>query len=193
MSFAYQVSMSGPLKQGELLHNVWEHQVDYPAEKFSDDHQLTINPVVHPLVMVMNAACDLEWDYNSRFRDQPDYIPLPEPFRPHVLLPHIILCDVFEEADIRNRLTNRGLIDRVQQGRDIRYHFLELAKIQGTDEELPKFYLDFKRVFGIPTPALYGAIGSGYIKRLAVLPDIYAHHLSQRFYFFQGRIGLPDE
>ena len=193
MPFEYQASIPGSLKQGELLYNVWEHQVDHPAEKPLDGHQLTTIPVVHPLVMVMNAACDLEWDYNSRFDDQPDYTPLPEPINPQVLLPHIILCDVFEEANIRDRLTNRGFIKRAQEGRDIRYHFFRPAKIQGTDEELPQFYLDFKRVFGIPTTALYGAIGSGSTGRQAILPDIYAQHLIQRFYFFQGRIGLPDE
>ena len=106
MPFEYQASIPGALKQGELLHNVWEYQVDHPAEKPLDGHQLTTIPVGHPLVMVMNAACDLEWDYNSRFDDQPDYTPLPEPVRPHVLLPHIILCDVFEEADIRDRQRN---------------------------------------------------------------------------------------
>lgn len=193
MPFEYQASVLGPLKQGELLHNVWEHQVDFPAEGPPDGHTLTTMPVVHPLVMVMNAACDLEWDYDSRFHNQPDYTPLPEPVRPQVLLPHIILCDVFEEANIRDRLTNRGFIDRAQQGRDIRYHFFQPAKIQSTDEDLPRFYLDFKRVFGIPTMALYQAIRSGHIKRLAVLPNIYCMHLIQRFYFFHSRIGLPDE
>ena len=56
MPFEYQASVLGPLKQGELLHNVWEHQVAFPAEGPPDGHTLTTMPDVPSLLGSVNKT-----------------------------------------------------------------------------------------------------------------------------------------
>ena len=68
MSFAYEPSpQDEALIQGEILHGVHEFVADVPAQALSQDLEITFNPIEHNLIMVMNPACDLEWDYVSRF------------------------------------------------------------------------------------------------------------------------------
>ncbi len=187
MSFKYELSPEvGALIQGEILHGVHEFVADVPAQASSQDLEITFNPIEHNLVMVMNPACDLEWDYVSRFTG---------PRKPQNELVQIFFCDVYEEENIRQRSElNSGLFSNVKKNQNERYHHIQEAPIANSDKvlSLPDLYMDFKNVFGIATLNIYSAIEEGGIDRIAVVPPVYVQHLMQRFYNFRGRIGLPD-
>lgn len=187
MSFKYEPSPEvGALIQGEILHGVHEFVANVPAQASSQDLEITFNPIGHNLVMVMNPACDLEWDYVSRFTGSR---------KPQNELAQIFFCDVYEEENIRQRSQlNSGLFSNVKKNQNERYHHLQEASIANSDQvrPLPDLYMDFKNVFGIATLSIYRAIEEGGIDRIAVVPPVYVQYLMQRFYNFRGRIGLPD-
>lgn len=185
MPFEYEPSPKDKaLLQGEILFGVHEFVADVPAQVLPSGLEITFNTVEHNLAMVMNPACDLEWDYVSRFTG---------PQKPQNELAQVFLCDVYEEADIRHRSSlNSSLFRNVKSNQNERYHHLQEAPIANHDRVLPDLYMDFKNVFGIATLSIYRALESGGIDRIAVVPPVYVQHLMQRFYNFRGRIALPD-
>jgi len=152
----------------------------------------------------MSALCDLEWDYKARFgegttTDLTDAATeasgrlSTEHDHPR-LIPHVLLCEVYEEANIHNRPSlNASLWNRIAQNQDERYHHLKPAPVgEPAVRDLPDLYLDFKKAFALPTEALYMGIDAGSARRVAVVPPVYIHDLMHRFYGFLSRVGIPD-
>lgn len=147
-------------------------------------------------MIVMTAVCDLEQDFNTRFPDDDSK----QRYRsatvdkndPH-LVPHVLLCEVFEEAEIRGLSQFRSDIwKRIRQNQDERYHHLPAGAIgEPAVDNLPDLYLDFKKTIALPTASLYEGLREGQVRRLAVVPVIYIHDLIHRFYGFLSRVGLP--
>jgi len=187
----------GALRQGELLGEIWEHRPEHPPTALSSDASIQYRSVRHPLVMVMNPDCDLEWDFQSRFPDestQSTYTPAPEASKPNVLISHVLLCDVYEKGNIINRVPpGRDIWKRIEQNQDERYHHFPPASVcNSLREDLPDLFLDFKKVFGLPTESLYGGLRIHAVSRIALVPPIYIHDLTHRFYGFLSRVGLPE-
>ena len=185
MPFEYEPSPKDKaLLQGEILFGVHEFVAEVPAQAPRRDSEITFNVIEHNLAMVMNPACDLEWDYTSRFQG---------PQKPQNELAQIFLCEIYEEENIRHRSNlNSSLFRNVKSNQNERYHHLREAAVANDDRVLPDLYMDFKNVFGIATPSIYRAIAKGGIDRIAVVPPVYVQHLMQRFYNFRGGIALPD-
>jgi len=185
---------SGALRQGEILGDLWEHRPvrSGGASRGSDGSE--IQSLLHPRVIVMTADCDLEQDFTVRFDDDRpgNYVDILE--RDYVnsaLLPHALLCDVYEATEIRSR-TPPGTEGwrRIQQNQNERYHHFGAADVnQGG--ELPDLYLDFKKTFALPVEDVYAGLG-GKVVRLAVVPPVYLHDVIHRLYNFLSRVGLPD-
>ena len=70
-------------------------------------------------------------------------------------------------------------------------HFLDSNKTDnGTD--VVEFFLDFKRVFTVSNEFIYAATEQGLMMRHGCLDQPWVQHLTHRFTFFLGRVGLPD-
>ena len=176
--------------QGEILSPVFEHRSSLPATELPGRVDVGfVVPIEYPLLMVMTANCDLLWDYDAR-KESGDEGPK--------IMPHILLCRLYEEAEIRNRpQINRRVWERIRDNQDERYYHLNAADIGNPAEgKLPDLYLDFKRSLSLPTRNVYLGIEnpetSSRINRVAVVPPIYIHDLIHRFYGFLSRIGTPD-
>jgi hypothetical protein len=190
----YQITNdNGELQQGEVLANVWEHRSEYPPIEPSDKVAPFIS-VHHPRMIVMTAECDMLWDYQARSgihdEDALTGIELNHPS----ILPHILLCEMYEQEEIRSTITGSDIWKRIRQNQDERYHHLIEAPFAGNsvNEALPDLYLDFKKTFSLPTRKLYEGLNNSNIARVAVVPPIYVHDLIHRFYGFLGRVAVPD-
>lgn len=197
MPLTYEASSrNGPFRQGELLGDIWEHRPDIPPIDIPEGTNIAYRSIHHSKVMVMNPACDIEWDYRARFQgDEAQQTLTPgEIEKPGVLISHVLLCDVYDIGGIQTIVPpGRDIWKRVEQNQDERYHHLVVAEIGvSTAITLPDLYLDFKKVFGIPTEQLYEGLRAAAITRIAVMPPIYLHDLMHRFYGFLSRIALPD-
>ena len=171
--------------QGELLSNVWEMQVDHPGVEISSDPaSFQHNPAEHPKVAIFTPDCDLLTDYLARYDAN-------NPGDDSKLLQHIQCCDVYEESEIRPGRFGSDLWRRIRQNQDERYHCLPPGETEGEFQH-PTFFLDFKRMFSLPTQFLYDSLDIGEIVRRGVIPPIWLHSLIQRYFAFHSRVGVPD-
>ena len=183
---------SGALRQGEVLRGVNEVTFDLediPAEIHSE-HTVKVGVKQHPLTIVLSPDCDLEWDYRSRKEDANSATKL---------ISHVLLCDLEDEGKLRpvrkssplNRVISSTHLNWVKRNRDERFHYIRPSGAT-TDFSLQDFYVDFKRLFAVQTEYLIRLTEEGQIERLGVLKPPWVQHLSHRFTFFLGRVGLPD-
>lgn len=186
---------NGPLRQGEILRDVWEHRALVPASKRQTDDPVEFVSIQHPLMVVMSADCDLEQDYKARHPEfaapehRDKFRSAPEKYQ----ISYVILCEAFEETSIRSLLPlGREFWNRVRGNQDERYHRFPSATIRGQELVLPDLYLDFKRYSPISTEQLYAGLATEGLERVAIVPPIYLHDLLHRFYGFLSRVGTPD-
>lgn len=188
----------GPVRQGEILRNVWEHRVDHSAGELPEHGEPPqIRSVQHPLVVVMNADCDLNWDYRERVADEEEGEE-PDPGTPALekrkYVPYVLVCDAYRRDALRPHIPGSDIFRRIDRNQDERYGKIFGAQIgEDGDEELPDLYLDFKKTFAVHTPHLYEAIDEGEVDRVALLPPVYVHYQIHRFYSFHSRVGIPDQ
>lgn len=196
MPFIYTPSQPvGELRQGEILSGMYDLQVCHEPIAPVEDGDIPVDPVLHPLVLVMTADCDLLQDYQARAnlgekrgeirvdRDEPG------------LLPYVLLCDLFLESELKSSLPQGSEIwRRVRQNQNERYHHLASAWIglEADQRWLPHLYMDFKKILATPPQWLYRALDKAAIKREAVIPSIHLQRTMQRFYAFQARVGEPE-
>ncbi|MDP2673713.1 MAG: hypothetical protein Q8Q00_02265 [Dehalococcoidia bacterium] len=173
---------SGPLRQGEILADIYEHRPLYPAAALAEDSTIEFRSYYHRLAIVMTPDCDLEWDCQARSEtDEAEESDHPQ------LLPHVLLCDVYGTSEIRQRVAGSDVWKRIQQNQDERYHHLSASPIW-----LPDIYMDFKKTLALATENLYSGMTSGGIRRVAVVPPLYLQDLTHRFYGFLSRVALPE-
>ena len=185
----------GPLRQGEILENVWELKSRDPASEPEPDAAPNVEPIHPPLSIVISPACDLDQDHKVRFPEDHESAPTPTEFESrHETVPYVSINTLYDEAEIRSaRNLSSDLWKRVRQNDNQRYHRLSpgpIGTIGSIDEPL---YLDFRKTIAIPTDGLYTAITSGKVRRIAVLLPLYAQDMSQRYHAYLSRVGLPDE
>ena len=165
-------------------------------EQLADGNSPTSYTVMpHEKVLVVTPDCDLFNDFFHRF--SPEIAELDETHersRQSHLLGHILCCDVYEQEDLKPSIARGSDIwSRVERNQDERYQRIpggQLAAQSGGEH--PAFFLDFKRVFSLPTALLYGSLKTGQVKRGGVIPPPWIHSLADRLFYFQGRVCLPN-
>lgn len=178
--------MSGELRQGEILADIWEHRLEVSlGEQPPNPPSATTQSMNHPLMIILTQDCDLLQDYNSRSEGLGDFV---EENHPR-MLPHILCTDLISWDDIRSRFPGGVSSGRLRKNQEERHHFLPAGGQTPLDQEL---FLDFKKVFGLPTKWLYLALNEGSVRRVALVPPIFLHDLIHRFFAFQSRVALPE-
>jgi hypothetical protein len=198
VAFAYETPPQlGALRQGEILAGIYEYRPRIPAMQQTVSTTVDVLPIRHPRMIVMTADCDLDWDFKARFPDHHvieccvDEVLLQQEALP-AIIPHILLCEVYESANVRARVPASDLWKRIRQNQDERYHYFHTAPIgKPSTGELSDICLDFKKTLALPTQSLYNGISARGITRVALVPPIYIHDLMHRFYGFLSRVGLP--
>ncbi len=170
-------------KQGEIIKDLLELQLQIPAENTIDLNQpLKFDRVDHPYSIVVSQDCALEWDYKARQGEAPE----------GKLLTHVLFCGLFSEDEIRGRNLTNELFRRVQRNQDERYHHLLAAPISGTEESIPELFADFKTTFSLPVEFVYWLISTARVDRRGSLPSPYLQDFMHRPYSFLGRVATPE-
>jgi hypothetical protein len=199
MGFAYEAAPAGgPLRQGELLSPVWEHRPLSPPTEIGEGESVPVLPVFHAMMVVITPDCDLIWDFHARFitdEARECYEPEAENIDAHASgLPHILLCDAYDENDVREQVQESRLRKLIRSNGHERYHYFPaVSEVAGKELEVPELYLDFKKPVAFATTQLYAGMRGGGVVRVARLMMAYRHDLVQRFTSFQGRVAIPAE
>jgi hypothetical protein len=174
------------LKQGEIVSSL--PQIVLSAESFysQKEKDLKVHRRMHPLAIVLTQDCDLERDFRERKQDEP---------KPEKLLPSVLFCEVQTAEELfSGRDINSKIWARIKINKDERYQFLNgiAPEEDAQGEGLPELGIDFKRYFTVPTDELYSRFEQE-TKRRCFLNPPYSQHLIFRFFYFQSRIGLPED
>ena len=186
-----------PSRQGEIVGPIWEHRSLVPPSELPSGTEVPIRSVRHELGVVMTPDCDLIWDFESRFADdaaRAAFTPEnPEAEKKAAAVPHVLLCEVYDEADIfdhvrESRLRRAGQGNRDRPGTAAR-------PARGTGRGCRKYNLDFRE----PLPcaaSLYicrrmpfsGEVNQNSLRSARV----YLHNLIHRFSLL-SRVGVPAD
>ena len=172
--------LNAPLAHGEILFNLLELAV-VPSDVETLHNEKKSPQVIrrtHPFALIISQECDLDWDWKYRTsvevtrKDEKDE---------RKWLPYVQFCDMFLKEDVRwKRGFNSALWTRVTSNQDERYLKFEQAQIDNVGDQIPELFVDFKRVFSMPTDYVYWLISSNYSIRKAIIPDPYIPSHSQR-------------
>lgn len=176
------------LRQGEILSGVVQAYLRIESVGTPEPRVIVRT---HRFAVVVSQDCDLTQDHAKRF---------PTPLAPEKLIPSVLLCEAFPADELFTVIIDTHgkkskAWDRIQQNNDPRYHFLQKAEREQDrlHEGLPELALDFKRYFTIPTAEIYRRIELNEAQRRCVLVSPYLEHLSSRFAYYLGRVGLPTD
>ena len=176
-----------PLKQGEIVSNLPQFVLTPDSFNSKQDLEAKIFKRTHPWAIVLTQDCDLEGDFRERKKDKP---------RSHKLIPSVLFCEVRTSQELFSppNLENPKTLGRVKINKDERYQLLQRipAEKDAAAEGLQELGIDFKRYFTVPTDELYSRFGQD-TKRRCFLNPPYSQHLISRFFYFQSRIGLPED
>lgn len=192
MTFAYAAGPTdGALRQGEVLGPLWDHEASYPPVPLPPSRSVAVASTLSDLQIVLSPDCDLLWDYEARFDplDESDQ----KVEHPNIVS-QVLVCRLQSHGQIRPRFKEQGDVwSRVDGNQDGRYHHLAPGDVGSDGFCLHDLYLDFKKVKGIPTRRLYEGIALGNVRRVALVPEVYLHHMIHRFAGFLSRVALPEE
>ena len=145
--------------------------------------------------VVVTSECDLIGDFSARQALLDGNISDDQKAQNETrLLGHIHLCEVFEENTIRPILpTGSEFWKRVKNNQDVRYHRIPAAPLKNEPTASnPDLFLDFKRLFSIPTEFLYKSLELDGIERRGFIPSPWVNSLIDRLFHFQARVCVPD-
>ncbi len=192
MGLVYESASDGPIRQAELLTSISEFQAIPDANE--NPTEVATRRVEHPLIIVLSQDCDLEQDFNVRHpaeKPPPDHEAVEAS---PAALTHVLLCDAHEESELKKRLPD-GLgsrdFRRIAGNQNERYHRIDGAELGDTGASIDPLFLDFRRYFSIPCPAIYEQFASNAAGRTARLPAYYLHDLNHRFYSYLARVAIP--
>ncbi len=162
-----------------------------------DEHSPKVSSVLHPLIVILSAACDLKQDFMARFpceEAQRDYFYNGDIKKQNSLILYALAYDLYRENEV-SPPSGLGSAQwrSAKKNQNQRYHCLPAASINDLHtDDLPALYLDFKKVLAIPTGSLYEGLRMATIERLALIPEFYIHELMHRCFGFLSRVGVPD-
>jgi hypothetical protein len=182
------------LHQGEILSSLKQYAVVPESLDSTDGVRFKIT--AHPIVIILSQDCDLIQQFN--FRNRPASArgtPEEEIGRQLRELSAVLLCEVYDASHLKARnLLNTNEWKRVKQNKDDRYQYLHDVE---PDEDLvgegfSELGIDFRHHFTIPIDEIYMQLGAE-ARRRTQLDTPWMEHLSIRFAYYLGRIGLPRD
>ena len=193
MPFSYEsYRAQGQLHQGEVLFGIQEFQPEHTGERMTPDNINLLGEVADRQVIIVTPECDLLSDYLARREVETGGAEESEV--EGKLLPHVHVCEVFEETDIKELLPKGTEFWKlVRTNQNIRYHAIPRASIGNHDGEYnPALYLDFKRMFSMSTKFIYASLLCEGVERRGVMPSPWVDSVIDSLFHFQGRVCVPD-
>lgn len=204
----YRSQINAMYIKHESLDRIYQGDIlrDLPAISWSYvDGQYKVVQFELPYAVVMTQDCDLDNDYknrqqimnlesNNNAENQKKNNP---PKKKHdKYLPSILICPAYLAESLKegkhledfNQVMERWdskRFDSIKKQNKDRFHYLESNPIM----QIADLIIDFKHYYTIPRDVLYHMYSDKY---LASLNQLFREYLSQRFFNYFSRIGLPD-
>jgi hypothetical protein len=151
--------------------------------------EISIDPLVFSLAIIMSQDCDLKQDHDERGAAQNNL----DESSNNRILPNVLLCPVVTDSELFGALPRGSDIKkRVVQNKDERYQYLRSVAPEedARGKGLSALGIDFRRYFTVPTAELYAQL-SNRTERRCRLNATYLEHLSSRFNAYLSRVALP--
>lgn len=150
--------------------------------------------------MILSQDCDLEGIHilNSQIRQTDDFSSI-NPINGNKFLPSIIIAPAFLAEDVNSgdylldmgfKMDNKGNPSKsnwqsIEKNNNPRYHFLSDSEEEG----LPNLIIDFKIFYTLPYDYIFFKYTDVYTCSLS---ELFRESLSQRFFSYHSRVGLPN-
>ncbi|MDR0913263.1 MAG: hypothetical protein LBM96_11810 [Methanobrevibacter sp.] len=163
-----------------------------------DNDELIFDQLLLPYSVVLSQDCDLESDFKKREEihycsDEDSKKRCYNKFLDSILLCPAFLAERLREGNHLNELgrtverINKKDWKKIQNNDNHRYHFIPSENIDKY-LSMPDLVIDFKKYYTIPRDYLYFYNN----KYKSSLNELVREDLSNRFAYFQSRIGLPN-
>lgn len=158
-----------------------------------DRSNIILKEISFPYLVCLSQECDLERDYEEQEKDIS--VPTTKNLMHIAFAPAFIFDDFLtgdhwgdlysKSASGKRKDTNiKAIIDNEAS----RYHYLNFSRDDQLDrKKMPELIIDFKHYYTINKNIIYRNMD----KRLCSIDDLFREKISQRFSYFQSRIGLP--
>jgi len=190
MALTYEEAPAfGALRQGEIVGPLWTHHAAYPPMPLARNKPVAVTSTLVDLSVVLSPDCDLLWDYEARF----DLLAEQDSSAEHPnTVSEVQVCALHSYGQLRPRFAgDRPGWTRVTGNQDERYHRLEAARVGASDLYFHDLCIDFKKVTSVRTDSLYEGLTLESVRRAALLPETYVHHLVHRYSSFVARVAIP--
>lgn len=184
--------LNTPLRQGEILSQVIQLIPGNPGEIPSGaPPAISAEIITHKYSVIVSQDCDLNSDFYNR-EEMEANVEKKGKLEPK-LLSNVLLC----EASMWSSLSAIGIDskDRLKKNQDIKYHYLqnvsEKQDLKGVG--IDALVISFHRSFSVSTKDLLERIKTAQTDRRAIMNSPYFEHLSDRFTYYVGRVGLPAD
>ena len=187
----YRKNDTKRILQGDILK-------DFKIPTYDDE----VKMITIPYGVVLSQDCDLNQDYNSQKEYEKLNLEKNDKNNPNLnnkLLPSILICPAYDAEQLRkgehlqhidipmNEIskTRKTPWKNILQNQTPRYHYLNESEEFGISD----LVLDFKRYYSVSRDYLYSIYPEHYF---ISLNELYREDLSDRFFNYQSRIGLPE-
>ena len=187
---AYRILERDRIHQGDVLKDLTFIQLS--GEIGTDDYER----VGYKYFVILSQDCDLEGAkiLNDKLMNKEEGGQM---INGNKFLPSVLIAPLFEDKDLNKgtylshlnfKMDDKGSEHRTKwkeiiNNNNPRYHFL--GKF---DEDSKNYILDFKIFYSIPYEYVYKRFEDCYYKSLN---ELFREDLSNRFFNYQSRIGLP--
>ena len=172
------------LSQGDIFRDI--EYLEFATEKSGI---IEVSTIVFPLVIVLTQDCDLEQDYNSRWkikRDQDKWL-LSVLVAPLYNAEHVFRGEQLSELGLKMQDINKNKSPGayLMNNKLPRFHYLEFP----SGISITPSVIDFKHYFSVNVKYLHKIKKTNFICSVS---SLFREDISQRFSSFLGRIGLPE-
>lgn len=182
--------------QGDIFRDL-----KYPERYLPQDHELDVEELYIPYLVVLTQDCDLLSDFRNRnniLKIDCDTGEDCSTEKNHdKILQSILVCPAYPAKLLKKGKHLEGLRFQMQNfnkkstmwnfvitNQNPRYHFLE-GEI---DLQMPEVVIDFKHYYTIPREILYEKLEKDYLQSLN---ELFREELSHRFAHYLSRVGVP--
>ncbi len=190
-SFYYPSIEKVALRQGEIFSNVLQ-LIPNPGTSVAAP---AFAPVYHSYAILLSQDCDLASDDLTRQQLEDSSLNSEQIGKKRKkLLKQALFCEMALSEGSIAAFADGGSKDTLKKNDDFRYHILQAVtkEADSNAEGIPSLIVNFKQLFTVPMEDLLIRIASQETRRRCCMNSHYFEHVSNRFTYYIGRIGLPQ-
>jgi hypothetical protein len=171
--------------QGDIFRGI-----ELPIAVSKNGQDYTFDTYLIEYAVIVSQDCDLQQDYTNHISEKVE--------KHDKYIPSIILAPAYLAESLRSgeHLSEKGqrmesynskLWTSIEKNNNYRYHYLH----SDSDRQINSLVIDFKHFFTISRDLFYSVYNNRH-HYLASLAPLFRENLTDRFFHYLARIGLPE-